>query len=88
MFTHASELLRCKQVNVAAMRVVCSIHGLRPPVRGVPKTVAALVPGTGELALAREGALLQIFDASRDRHVDKVQVCPLWDPAGSLGSHH
>ena len=56
------------------MRVACSIHGLRPPVKGVPKTVAALVPGTGELALAGEGALLQIFDASRNRHVDKVQV--------------
>ena len=56
------------------MRVACSIHGLRPAVKGIPKTVAALVPGTGELALAGEGALLQIFHAIRNRHVDKVQV--------------
>ncbi len=62
------------QVNIAAKRVACSIHGLRPPVKGIPKTVAVLVPGTGELALAGEGALLQIFDPSRNRHVDKVQV--------------
>ena len=62
------------QVNIAAMRVACSIHGLRPPVKGIPKTVAVLVPGTGELAVAGEGALLQIFDASRNRHIDKVQV--------------
>lgn len=59
---------------MAAMRVVCSIHGLRPAVKAVPRTVAALVPGTGQLALAGEGALLQIFDATRNRHVDKVQV--------------
>ncbi len=69
-----SESLMCLQVNTAAMRVACSIHGLRPPVKGVPKTVAVLVPGTGELALAGEGALLQIFDPSRNRHIDKVQV--------------
>ena len=78
MFRHASELPKCKQVNIAAMRVACSIHGLRPPVRGTPKTLAALVPGTGELALSGEGAVLQIFDASRNRHIDKVQVQPLW----------
>ena len=64
----------CLQVNIAAMRVACSIHGLRPPVKGVPRTVAALIPGTRELALAGEGALLQVFDPTRNRHVDKVQV--------------
>lgn len=69
------DVLMCEQVNIAAMRVACSIHGLRPPVKGVPGTVTALVPGTGELALAGEGALLQVFDAGRNRHVDKVQVC-------------
>ena len=56
------------------MRVACSIHGLRPPVKGIHRTVAALIPGTKELALAGEGALLQIFDPTRNRHVDKVQV--------------
>ncbi|CAL5220765.1 g2829 [Coccomyxa viridis] len=70
--TQADNTIRL--VNTAAMRVACSIHGLRPPVKGVPKTVAVLVPGTGELALAGEGALLQIFDPSRNRHIDKVQV--------------
>ena len=64
----------CLQVNIAAMRVACSIHGLRPPVKGVHRTVAALIPGTKELALAGEGALLQVFDPTRNRHVDKVQV--------------
>jgi hypothetical protein len=64
----------CLQVNIAAMRVACSIHGLRPPVKGIHRTVAALIPGTKELALAGEGALLQIFDPTRNRHVDKVQV--------------
>lgn len=63
------------QVNVAAMRVLCSVHGLRPRVAGTPSgTVAALVPGSGELALAGAGSVLQFFDALRDRHVDRVQV--------------
>ena len=65
------------QVNVATMRVLCSLHGLRPPVRGAPRTVAALVPGaggSGQLALAGPGSVVQLFDAARDRHVDRVQV--------------
>ena len=64
-----------RQVNVAAMRVLCSVHGLRPRVAGTPSgTVAALVPGSGELALAGAGSVLQLFDAVRDRHIDRVQV--------------
>ncbi len=70
----------CLQVNIAAMRVACSIHGLRPPVQGVPWTVAALIPGTRELALAGEGALLQLFDPARNRHIDKVQVNGVQSP--------
>lgn len=62
------------QVNVAAMRVLCSVHGLRPPVKGAHPTAAALVPGSGELALAGPGALLQFFDVVQDRHIDRVQV--------------
>lgn len=63
------------QVNVAAMRVLCSVHGLRPRVAGTPSgTVAALVPGSGELALAGAGSVLQFFDTLRDCHIDRVQV--------------
>ena len=68
--------LQCLQVNVAMMRVLCSVHGLRPRVEGVSGTVAALVPGSGQLALAGPGSVVQLFDALRDRHVDRVQV---WD---------
>ncbi len=65
---------------MAAMRVLCSVHGLRPPVRGAAGTVAALVPGSGELALAGPGALLQFFDAVQDRHIDRIQVTPPLSP--------
>jgi hypothetical protein len=55
------------------MRVLCSVHGLRPRVEGARRTVAALLP-SGQLALAGPGSVVQLFDAVRDRHVDKVQV--------------
>ncbi|CAL8472222.1 g11764 [Coccomyxa elongata] len=73
ILTQADNTIR--MVNVAAMRVLCSVHGLRPRVAGTPSgTVAALVPGSGELALAGAGSVLQFFDTLRDRHIDRVQV--------------
>ena len=67
-------MLQCLQVNVATMRVLCSVHGLRPRVEGTRATVATLVPGSGQLALAGPGSVVQLFDTLRDRHVDRVQV--------------
>ncbi len=60
------------------MRVLCSVHGLRPRVAGTPSgTVAALVPGSGELALAGAGSVLQFYDAARDCHIDRLQASKL-----------
>lgn len=87
-FLSATDAACCRQVNVAAMRVLCSVHGLRPRVEGTPLgTVAALVPGSGELALAGAGSVLQLFDAVRDRHIDRVQVrgtTDMWRLCGRL----
>jgi hypothetical protein len=87
-FLLATDAACGRQVNVAAMRVLCSVHGLRPRVEGTPLgTVAALVPGSGELALAGAGSVLQLFDAVRDRHIDRVQVrgnADMWRLCGRL----
>lgn len=70
-------------VNVAAARVECSVHGLRPPPVLPPSlaasgagAVAALHPGTGQLVLAGANASLQFFDAARDAHAGRMQVAP------------
>ncbi|GAB4821000.1 hypothetical protein N2152v2_008046 [Parachlorella kessleri] len=70
-------------VNMAAMRVECSLHGLRPApaaaaaVPAVSATPAlAVQPVSGHLVLAAPFAMLQFYDALRDAHVDRLQVSP------------
>lgn len=62
------------QVNMAAMRVECSLHGLRPPPAQHPQLVAAGIappaavaaqPGSGHLVVASPHAMLQFYDALR-----------------------
>lgn len=74
------------------MRVECSVHGLRPePVlapgqpRPPPGAAAALAPGSGALVVAGAHALLQFYDAARDRHVDKLQARRRGRPRASGG---
>ena len=33
-----------------------------------------MLPGGGELVIAGDSTILQFYDASKDRHIDKVQV--------------
>eukprot|EP00887_Chlorella_sp_A99_P001575 scaffold8.g1575.t1 len=69
-------------VNMAAMRVECSVHGLRRAVlvlatdEAAPPapTPAAFQPRTGLLAVAGSQAVLQFYDVARDAHVDKLQL--------------
>ncbi|KAK9827341.1 hypothetical protein WJX81_007552 [Elliptochloris bilobata] len=80
VLTQADNTLRL--VNLATMRVECSVHGLRPEPRlapGQPRAgpaAAAIAPGSGALVVAGSNALLQFYDALRDRHIDKLQVAP------------
>lgn len=68
------------QVNLATMRVECSVHGLRPepkPAPGQPRLAppaAVVAPGSGALVVAGANALLQFYDVLRDRHIDKLQA--------------
>ncbi len=57
---------------MAAMRVECSLHGLRPPPAQPPAaagagTAAAVAvqPGSGHLVVAGPFAMLQFYDALR-----------------------
>lgn len=68
-----------RTVNVAAMKVECSVHGLRP----LPSTALApealppplaIQPGTGLAVVAGPHAMLQWYDLLRDAHVDKLQL--------------
>lgn len=63
---------------MATMRVEATVHGLRPPPPpppgGAPGGCAALVPGSGLLAVSGPNALLQFFDAARERHAARLQV--------------
>ena len=77
------------QVNLATMRVECSVHGLRPEPKlapGQPRAsspAVAIAPSSGALVVAGANALLQFYDALRDRHIDKLQVR---DPGTNLGT--
>lgn len=67
------------QVNLATMRVECSVHGLRPEPKSAPgqtrlAPAAAVAPGSGALVVAGANALLQFYDVLRDRHIDKLQA--------------
>jgi len=65
-------------INMASMRVECTVHGLRPPPHPAPGGraggCAVLQPGSGQLVVSGPNALLQFFDASRERHVARLQV--------------
>jgi hypothetical protein len=65
-------------INAAAMRVEATVHGLRPaprpPPGRAPGGCAALQPGTGHLVVSGPNALLQFFDAARERHASRLQV--------------
>ena len=68
---------------IGVLQLVFSIHGLRRhphklPSQAVEQSAAALLPGSGELVIAGDSAVLQFYDASRDRHIDQLQVmCPV-----------
>ena len=61
------------------MQLVFSIHGLRRhphklPDQTIEQSATAMLPGGGELVIAGDSTILQFYDASKDRHVDKIQV--------------
>lgn len=68
-------------INTAAMRVEATVHGLRPapplPPGRPAGGCAALQPGSGYLVVPGPNALLQFYDAQRDRHAARLQVRPL-----------
>lgn len=61
------------------MKVQTSVHGIRPAPRSLTplraSSSAVLAPGGGELVLAADNSMLQFWDAARDCHVDRLQVC-------------
>ena len=64
-----------------ALQVELSVYGIRRQPRGlhdqtVPRSAAAMLPGGGELVIAGDNAVLQFYDAVKDRHLDKLQVTP------------
>lgn len=67
------------QVNTATMKVQVSVHGIRPAPRSLTplqaSSAAVLAPGGGELVLPADNSMLQFWDAARDCHVDRLQVC-------------
>lgn len=67
------------QVNTATMKVLVSVHGMRPPPRSVSATqsssAAVLAGAAGHLVLPAHNSLLQFWDAARDCHVHHLQVC-------------
>lgn len=61
------------------MQLVFSIHGLRRhphklPDQSLQQSAVAMLPGGGELVIAGDSTILQFYDASKDRHIDKIQV--------------
>lgn len=61
------------------MQLVFSIHGLRRhphklPDQSIQQSAVAMLPGGGELVIAGDSTILQFYDASKDRHIDKIQV--------------
>ena len=85
MFDHVT-----LQVNTATMKVLVSIHGMRPAPRSVSamqsSSAAVLAPGGGELVLPADNSLLQFWDAVRDCHVDRLQV--FTPPSPTLSPPH
>ncbi len=67
------------QVNTATMKVLVSVHGMRPPPRSVSamqsSSAAVLAGAAGHLVLPAHNSLLQFWDAARDCHVHRLQVC-------------
>lgn len=67
-------------LNLASTTAECSIHGVRPSPSGTAPLestgACCLQPGSGLLVLPGDNALLQFYDAARDRHVGKMQVAP------------
>ena len=65
-------------VSLARMEVLLSLHGVRPPPVGAPPAAAAagccLQPGSGYLVLPGQGGSVQLYDAARDRHVERLQI--------------
>lgn len=61
------------------LQLAFSIHGLRRHPQKLPEQVieqsaAAMLPGGGELVIAGDSTIIQFYDASRHRHLDKLQV--------------
>jgi hypothetical protein len=59
--------------------VAFSIYGIRRHPRRLPEqsvehSAAAMLPGGGELVIAGDSDIIQIYDAMRDRHLEKLQA--------------
>ncbi|KAL0052292.1 hypothetical protein WJX82_011440 [Trebouxia sp. C0006] len=67
-----------RTVNTATMKVLVSVHGMRPPPRSVSEmqssSAAVLAGAAGHLVLPAHNSLLQFWDAARDCHVHRLQV--------------
>ncbi len=61
------------------MKVLVSVHGMRLPPRSVSamqsSSTAVLAGAAGHLVLPAHNSLLQFWDAARDCHVHRLQVC-------------
>ena len=77
------------QVNTATMKVLVPVHGMRPPPRSVSamqsSSVAVLAGGAGHLVLPADNSLLQFWDAARDCHIHRLQVC--LPDSTTIGTH-
>ena len=61
------------------MQVEFSISGVKPAPRLLPdqsgnQSAVAMLPIGGQLAVAGENAVIQFYDAARDKHLEKLQV--------------
>ena len=65
-------------VSLARMEVLLSVHGVRPPAAAQSGRAhargCALQPGSGHLAVPGCGGSVQLYDAARDTHVDRLLV--------------
>ena len=64
---------------MVSLQLIFSIHGLRRhphklPDQSIDQSAVAMLPGGGELVIAGDSTILQFYDASKDRHIDKIQV--------------
>ena len=61
------------------VQVEFSISGVKPAPKLLPdqtgnQSAVAMLPIGGQLAVAGENAVIQFYDAARDKHLEKLQV--------------